>query len=200
MNSIAKYIEVLRVKDAACTLYGANKHRYTPDSPATLKSVEDFEDRYSVKLPLDYRKHIMTFSNGGPGPGMGLVSLTNCTMRDLDSRQSLYSTIPSLPFPLSAEWNLEPVDPDVDEAAYRTFETNYYSEYYDRGVIRLSNYGCGIWCNLVVNGDEFGHVWFDDRTNENGIRPASFKGQSRITFADWYAAWIEESLRKLTNK
>jgi hypothetical protein len=51
--------------------------------------------------------------------------------------------------------------------------------------------------NLMVNGNEYGHIWFDDRCNDQGIYPDPyFEVKERLTFLDWYEIWLDRSVKE----
>lgn len=52
-----------------------------------------------------------------------------------------------------------------NEEEYHKLDEEYYSTKWANGLLKISNYGCGISLNLVVNGKEYGNIWFDDRCN-----------------------------------
>jgi hypothetical protein len=50
---------------------------------------------------------------------------------------------------------------------------------------------------LVVSGPEAGHVWYDRSAEFEGLEPIVAQDGGRVTFADWYVAWITDALREL---
>ncbi len=67
------------------------------------------------------------------------------------------------------------------------------------GALRISNFGCGVSLNLIVNGKEYGNIWADDRCNDQGIYPDPYyKKSGRIQFLDWYEYWLNDSLKNIS--
>jgi hypothetical protein len=55
--------------------------------------------------------------------------------------------------------------------------------------------------NLVVNGQEYGNIWTDDRGSDGGIYPSMELGnKEKINFLDWYELWLDNSLEEIKNK
>jgi hypothetical protein len=121
-------------------------------------------------LPADYVKFITTIGNGGVGPYYGLEPLENSLFDSLDYKNPESLLNPAKPFLYTEPWNLsfEPtVDVDEKEEEYQrqlnAFEEKYFDNEHRNGVIAICNYGCAVSLNLVVNGQEFGNIWTDDR-------------------------------------
>jgi len=62
------------------------------------------------------------------------------------------------------------------------------------GAIPIATQGCNLGVSLVVCGPERGHVWHDLRADNQGIVPASRPGNARLTFFQWFEAWVDDSL------
>jgi hypothetical protein len=45
----------------------------------------------------------------------------------------------------------------------------------------------------VITGPERGNVWDDYRTDHAGLEPLQIGGRERVTFIEWYLAWLDES-------
>jgi len=123
--------------------------------------------------------------------------LENGLYQDLDHKESDNLTNPALEFPLTEAWNLEFMD--LEEGSYvETKEIEYFDNKWTNGLLRISNFGCGVSLNLVVNGKEYGNIWVDDRCNDGGIFPDPYFGnEGRISFLTWYELWLDKSLSQL---
>lgn len=64
------------------------------------------------------------------------------------------------------------------------------------GTIPITTQGCGLGVSLVVSGPERGHVWFDLRADQNGVAPATSPTRPRLTFFQWYDAWLDDALAR----
>jgi hypothetical protein len=88
---------------------------------------------------------------------------------------------------------------EIDPPDEVDFEGKWNDPQHQQGLLRLSNFGCGIFANLIVNGPEYGHIWIDDRSSEAGIYPFSKTDDfsDRVGFLDWYELWLDQSLNNL---
>jgi len=188
-----KYIETelrkMRHADWRFKKFGSKSHRYRPNNKLVEKDILDFESKYSIRLPEDYRWYIANVGNGGAGPGYGLQTLQNSLLSFLDNPEQSTFLDPSNPFTITRERNpfLKRDNPDFE--LFKDSES-YQSDEWMNGVLRLSTYGCGIYINLVVNGEEFGNLWVDDRIGDNGVYPYNASGS--VSFGNWYARWLED--------
>ncbi|RZL50652.1 MAG: SMI1/KNR4 family protein [Pedobacter sp.] len=193
----------LKEFDKKLTLFGSEKHKYNFGIPLTSEVIREFETRHNIKLPIEFVDFYTTFGNGGAGPFYGLEPLENVLFDDLDYKRKDNLLNPSKPFPHTKPWNVEftsTVSEDDDEEEY---ERQYFEFSKDlmNGALAICNYGCGISLNLVVNGEEFGHIWTDDRGNDGGIYPSTELGnKDKINFLDWYELWLDNSLVEIANK
>lgn len=83
------------------------------------------------------------------------------------------------------------------EAWDRELDAHYWNPAIMNGAIPICDRGCALRRWLVINGDQKGFVWNDDRADNGGIAPVL--GGSRIPqrFTDWYTEWLNNSLREL---
>ena len=52
--------------------------------------------------------------------------------------------------------------------------------------------------DFPLTGNEAGHIWVNDRANDNGPYPAISKLTSqRMNFADWYDEWLTGSIESM---
>ena len=54
-----------------------------------------------------------------------------------------------------------------------------------KGVLRIADFGCGVSHILILNGEEKGNVWIDDRANANKIFPYLNAEQQKVNFDMW---------------
>jgi hypothetical protein len=194
---IQEKLNELERKDRTFTIFGSSKHRYIRKGRLYEYEVKGFENRFNIQLPLDYREFILQVTNGGPGPGYGLESLEDGLYQDLNYRRKRDLTNPALEFPLTEAWNMAS-DNQSQEQYDQIQEEDYDDNKWTNGLLRLSNFGCGISMNLVVNGKEHGNIWADDRCNGYGMCPdQSFGNEGRINFLTWYEAWLDLSLDEI---
>jgi hypothetical protein len=198
MGELQKQIERIKEKltllknlDKKLSSFGAEKHKYELKPTISESKLKNFENTYQVSLPLGYREFLKQIGNGGAGPYYGFESLKNSRYVDLDYKGDNFVDI-SQPFMLSKYWN--PIIEMKTEEAYNAFEGEYNEKKWINGLLKVSNFGCGVSINLVVNGAEYGNIWVDDRGNDGGIYPDCYlsKNNQRINFLNWYEAWLDE--------
>lgn len=158
-----------------------------------------------MTLPADYVAFLMQVGNGGAGPFYGLEPIQDTLYDDLYHKRPDALLNPGKPFLHTEPWNLEfqpSADYDENKDEYeeerKKFEEIYYEKEQMNGVLAICNFGCAVSLNLVVNGQEYGHIWTDDRGSENGIYPSDELGnKDRITFLDWYELWLDNSINEI---
>lgn len=197
LERIKSKLAELKSLDPNFQVFGAAKHKYQLDKPLTEAEVANFESKYNIQLPKDYRNFLLTIGNGGAGPYYGLESLNSGLYTDLDYRRDNDLINPSLEFPHTEAWNLD-LDSTNEEEYYKKKDEIYYDPKWVNGALRISNYGCGVSMNLVVKGQEYGKIWIDDRCNEGGIFPDHYFGnKEKISFTEWYELWLDEALSEI---
>lgn len=112
--------------------------------------VAEFEVRYGVQLPADYREFLVTRGNGGArGPRYGLLPLGVVPAHW--ARVHDYVSKLQRSFPLTREWVWED-EPDAVNLDGRVAAVH-------DGVLLLGEEGCGARWILVVRGRAAGGVW-----------------------------------------
>ena len=151
--------------------------------------VQEAEARYGIALPEEYHRFLLLMGNGGAGPDYGVFPLEDCLEHSVDDTRLLRE-----PFPHVQAWNMTPeelgLDPDRD---YGAFDKAYFSDAYVQGALKISTEGCAYSTRLVIAGSERGHMWWDGRTTDQGIRPLGGLG----FFAE-YERWLGRSLGSVT--
>lgn len=191
----------LRQLDKDFEVFGSEKHKYLFNQTKSEKELLDFEERNSIKLPIAYKEFLKQIGNGGAGPYYGLEPIENGLFADLDYKDESELNDLSKPFPHIEHWNLDfgEVTDENEDAFFKQKDEEYYQNKWANGLLRVSNFGCGVSVNLVVNGTEYGNLWIDDRCNEQGIYPNPYiENRERITFLDWYEHWIDTELKEIT--
>jgi hypothetical protein len=220
LQAVLKGLAALRLADPHCKLFGARSHRYELHTPATEAEVAAVEAEWEFTLPADHREFLLEAGNGGAGPFYGLFPLgMNDNLSDfVPWRGGGLVNDPAAPFAHTEAWNeLPKEDPEEEKELQERFKhipenqrwlhtmtarkgyQRYWVEAAD-GAIPICHQGCNLRVWLIVTGQEAGHVWMDDRADGEGLYPATAPGKTRLTFTEWYMAWIEASLRKLKAK
>jgi hypothetical protein len=169
-----------------------------------------FESRHGISLPEDYRHFITEIGDGGVEPSYGVLPFG----KDDDGRDWEGGGLvgdPGSPFRHTAAWNLPdsfwagepdwPPDTPVEEqdrlmdAWDREVEAHYWNPAIMDGAIPICHKGCALRQWLVVHGEQQGIVWDDHRADQAGIAPVLDAAGQPMTFADWYMAWLDDTLR-----
>ena len=204
LGSIMEKFSRLKHCDRNYEIFGASCHEYQFNKVIDKTSIDEFEAKFNVQLPGDYKLFLLEVGNGGAGPFYGVLPFEKCLFSDIDYPNAKFVLNPSLPFPYHEEWNMDnPLNGEDDEQdeQLEAFEKEYFDDKHANGTIRICNYGCGHFINLIVKGEEYSHIWSDDRASDFGIYPFrdfNYHDQARLTFFDWYEGWIEKSLSELT--
>ncbi|MFN6461482.1 MAG: SMI1/KNR4 family protein [Nostoc sp. DedVER02] len=209
---LKKKLTQLAILDATFEVFGSESHQYQLKPCLSDKDIQVFESRYNVTLPSEYKKFLLEIGNGGAGPGYGLSGIEYEEVIP-ELYQENYEIL-SKPFPLIKAWN----DLDLIVKNNTDFVANndaYFDDKLIQGTLTITNYGCGIYGMLVITGEESGKIWIDDRTNDNGIYPASLSfchafhdadpddlhpnndEEQPLSFYDWYEDWLNRSLHQI---
>lgn len=213
---LKKNLTQLAILDATFEVFGSESHQYQFKPCLSDKDIQVFESRYNITLPSEYRNFLLEIGNGGAGPGYGLSGLSGIESEDVIP-EKLYPEnyeILSKPFPLTKAWN------DLDLIVNNNTDLvskndDYFDDKFIHGTLTITNYGCGIYAMLVITGEQSGKIWIDDRTNDNGIYPASLSfchafhdispddshpnsnEDQPLSFYDWYEDWLNRSLDQI---
>jgi hypothetical protein len=168
--------------------------------------VEAFEQRYSIRLPSEYRDFLVQIGNGGAGPCYGVFALGTVddgfAVREWSVNDNLVGD-PSKPFRFEEAWNDTAKMPTEDmcekneEEYWRCmgdFERTYWSSELMNGAIPVCHQGCALRIWLVVTGSQSGTLWDDRRSEYEGVRPLKLADGSKATFGAWYDEWLEQHL------
>lgn len=200
MRDLLPRLDQLRARQPS--LFGSRGHQWRR-TPATEAAVVAFEQRYGVRLPDEFRRFLLTVTDGGVGPGYGLFALQRSPGDDLAEDLSLLSRPfdPDEYFALAAPDYPEDDTDDALEA--RDAELEVYWRHLP-GTMNLCHYGCAIRASLVVTGPLAGAVVVDVRSAEEGVHPfsaaafgdlhrhgASSEDRRPLGFEAWYRHWIE---------
>ncbi len=196
IETVSRKLFELRNLDTQYRIFGSSSHEYELLPTKPENQLREFEKKYNITLPEGYRDYLLLVGNGVAGPGYGLESLESSLYVDLDSKKADSLIDPSKEFPLTEKWNLDFEELDEDEYFQQKDEI-YFASKWENGLLRLSNFGCGIWVNIVVNGPEYGNIWIDDRCNEGGIYPDRDDTHRRLDFLTWYEIWLDKSLSEI---
>jgi hypothetical protein len=165
---------------------GSNLLNGTPLSNVEISKIEN---KISTALPEDFRAFLENIGEGGSGPWCKLANHNNILASDMDYPDN-GQLLPSNPFPLASAEFLE-FDDQMSEEAYVAAEDQFWGNKED-GLIRVGNFGCAIFINLIVSGPERGSLWVRD-PNIHGVFPITLKNKpdSRVRVLDWFENWLD---------
>ena len=199
LEALRTKLSQLKEADPAYSVFGTEKHRYLLNPVASDDDLVAFESRFQISLPQGYRAFLLELGNGGAGPYYGLEPIEHGIFADLDYKDKEDLIDPSTPFALEGRWNLDFTGDRESTDEYSKFEEEYFDKKWSSGLLRISNFGCGVTINLVVNGSEYGNIWVDDRCNDGGIYPDPYFDQhGRTEFLAWYELWLDKSLKEVS--
>ena len=206
-RDIRNAIQLLRESGASDLVFGAMKHKFVTNPCLSEREVSDFEKEHGISLPTDYRAFLMEVGNGGAGPAYGLFKLGEMDDGFDEGPWGGVIGVLAKPFPHTSGWNDASGMPIFDDAwentareeqyerEYGTWENTYWGTENINGAIPICHLGCAVRQWLVITGPEKGNVWNDYRTDHEGLQPLQTGGRDRVTFIDWYLAWLDEALK-----
>ena len=160
-------------------------HRFELNPCLTEHEVDEFENRYGVRLPREYRSYLIELGNGGAGPYCGIFRLG----MDYD-RKMRSDVLMNLP-----KWFLHQEDWDMPQN-FPDPEHRYFSDDIMQGALPICTAGCATTYWLVVSGPAMGQIWFDWRCDSNGIEPVLDEDEEFTTFGIWYSEWVRNCERE----
>ena len=209
-QAIKDDLRLLRTVYLPLKLVRGSHHFFEANPPLAEEAVRKFETKYGITLPEDYRGFLIHVGNGGDGPDYGVFKLGEMDdMHDHRAWEENDGSVGTLskPFPHTGPWNEAPQDTehDPDKESFQqwedremeAFDAFYWNSELVNGAIPICNHGCARRSWLVVSGTEAGNVWRDNRADGQGLFPHSIGDLRRVTFLQWYRAWLDEHLRRL---
>ncbi len=135
VRELSNMLDRLKAADSIFRVSGSEGHRYRLGPVLSVAEVEDFEGKYGIRIPDDFRQFLLKVGNGGAGPSWGLLPL------------DAYGCDPATPFPYVTPGDCEAVA-----------GVNGYPIKDGSGVLSICDCGCGTGF-LVVNGASYGTIW-----------------------------------------
>ena len=213
-QDVVDLLKELERRDTRRKLFGSNGHQYKLRPPLSESVIEAFERQHGVALPQDYKCFITEIGDGGAGPYYGVFPFgqhDDCHDYCAWEGGHLVGDF-SKPFPHVTDWNLpdsfwdNQPDPSPDtpieeedrlmEAWDKELEEKYWTPSLVNGAIPICHLGCARRQWLIVNGEQKGYVWGDDRADNKGLYPIRDEAGSPTTFSGWYTSWLYDALRK----
>lgn len=164
------------------------------------EEVQEFEEKYNIKLPEGYRRFILEIANGNVrGYMSGIIPLGYIfnLPGDKSTQENYFSNIRKV-FPFEYPW-IHYHETEIDEK-YHLLKYTYprcMEHLTTHGNMIIENDGCAEYWNLIITGPQRGKVW---SFHGNTIIPSS------LDFLDWIETIhnkeepygnLEENLEKL---
>ena len=178
-----RLLEELKAADKRCIVQGSSRHQHEYGPPLVEEELKDFEKTHGIRLPCEYREHLLDVGNGsphithdspiqtGPGPGYGLSAF---------DALHIYPEA-RLPFPFST------CDSPV---SYQRLEDECFEDLeHIPGTLEIATEGCAHQYLLVLNGPHSGSLW----SYSDGC-PLLFLEHS---FSHWMHEWATSSLHSV---
>ncbi len=169
IKHLKQLLELAKAQDPNFQIFGSSQHKYKLNPTLSETDLQNFEKKYGVALPCDYRLFLKEAGNGGAGPNYGLYCLEDTI------EKARWECHVNKPFPfVEHTWTSGPDFMGED----------WYDNY--QGIIEISDQGCDGYTYLVVNGPTYGKTW------------TGYAGEfwpDDLTFGAWYLRWtnwIEE--------
>ncbi len=209
LEKIKTRLAELRERDSNYEVFGAHSHKYQLKPCLDEKTVQEFENQWSIILPEEYRLFLLHAGDGGAGPGYGVWSLK-------ESRSYSHGLLDQ-PFPHSTVYELYPDENNAPEDApsgqpatmpvfreYTKFDEFSDEEHDDPeadGALFIISLGCSQVILLILTGEQCGTLWFDDRGSSGILAPMAQKEPAEsLSFLDYYEYWLNECFESVTKK
>lgn len=168
IQELKSQLQQANITDKNLKLFGANKHKYCWNMPASLEEVERFEQKLGISLPEDYRNFLLQAGNGGAGPFYGLFSL-----KEIEYWLTWDLELDKLPF-------LSP------EHTSKDFKDLDMEEDWKRGCMPIGSEGDTYFTCIMVSGPNRGRIVYIEYEGNWFFFP------KEPDFLSWYQRWLRE--------
>ncbi|KAB1155935.1 hypothetical protein F7018_11540 [Tenacibaculum aiptasiae] len=182
--------------DSFLEVFGASSHKYILNSPLNMQEVNNFEKKYNITLPNNYRTFLTEIGNGGlenknsvvgnsgAGPDYGIFKL---------GHPYHFIVEPSLKYLEKEPFFNESTTQDEWNKIYDKMDNNISNEDYDKeiakaysGILNIGFSGCSGYLGIILKGknkDRIVHTY-----DEIEYCPHF---SEEINFLDWYENWLD---------
>jgi hypothetical protein len=193
IQRIRDKLQEAKKADKDLKVFGAERHKYIINPPASESDISEFEKKYHIQLPECYKAFITQVGNGGisyansaAGPYYGIYPPgTNIDDLICDNAE-IYLKDDCVIYPEMTDeyWNSLKKNIYVKDISDEEFERKSAGIY--GGILPVGSQGCTFIHGIVLNGPWKGHVVNLDM---NGAKP-QFAWENN--FLDWYERWLDE--------
>lgn len=174
LEQLRELLDQARQKDPEFKRFGAKRHQYQWNPPASLEQIEELEKQIGVTLPEQYQQFLLRVADGGAGPFYGLYSL-----------EQVKSWL---------TWPVEPELPPLFHPEDRDRNIGLLVWYYEegenwrRGCIPIGSQGDTYFTYLLVSGPHRGRVVYVEYEASWYFFPRE------PDFLSWYTRWLREAV------
>jgi hypothetical protein len=183
-----------KAADKDLKVFGADRHKYLVNPPASPEEVLQFEQKYAIELPVCYKSFLLNIGNGGTsfadsaaGPFYGIYPLGRNVDELIPDNTEAYLKNECLLFPEMSDDYWDSLTRKTDHHA------NITDEEFDRetgklfgGILPIGSQGCTYLQGIALNGKYKGRVVNLDLERQK----PRFAGERN--FLDWYERWLDE--------
>ncbi len=166
----------LAAHDKGESVFGAFMHHYQMNPVLTEETVSAFETHHGFTLPDEYRRYLKLVNNGGVGPFYGMYSLEKSLVA-LNSGSvddgTFINYLEKNPDHFSKEFPISEQQ-IIDYLNHRIHHRNEQAipikiDKNAGGYLFVSEYGCGGYYIMPLNGPVPGQIWYLQKPNANKL-------------------------------
>ena len=184
-------------RDPSHLIFGADRHKYKLNPPASPEQVRRFEEKHNLLLPEEYKFFLTQIGNGGAGPYYGLYSLDEAERYTeyLETTQTAAKQKDEeVPVPAFIDRRMTPEDwavrmEELDNCSDDEYDSLIYK--LCAGMLVIGTQGCTYDTVLMCRGSERGKIVYIDWNLEPEYGPF-FTG---MPFLYWYEMYFQEILQ-----
>jgi hypothetical protein len=194
LNQIKSKLYRLIELDSEFSTFGSKEawggHEYDLYPTVDHEQLKAFEDKNGIIFPEELRLFVTTIADGGAGPYYGLFSPPLGIQVAFDHGMVDLS----MGFPITGRQVSDYINKNKEGAEQEEETPCIQTDEPLTGVAFLSEYGCGGYYLIVLNGEQHGYVWF---YRKSCLKPVFTKGK-QWSFFDWYENWLDLNLTRIS--
>lgn len=159
IDRIKKKLKKAKRIDRNCAIFGVSSHEYRLNKKLSKNEVEEFELKYSIKLPEDFKEFLLEIRNGGAGPFYGVLKLQNMLNHILnDPKKFLCKECKVFSNMKDDDWkrilkDYNELNDGVSEAKFEAIKDEIYS-----GILMIGSFAKESYYGLILNGNYMGKI------------------------------------------